>query len=248
MPSILFCFAHPDDESFAGVGLACLCRERGARVTLVTATLGEAGKAGEPPVCTREELPACRERELRAAAAIAGIDDIHLLGFQDRALADAGVGAIRQQLVSIIRQRRPEIVLTFDPNGFNLHPDHVAISRFTSDAIGFAADERSLPETGAPHQVQRLLWTPPIPAWDVPRLTNLAQQPGIDFVLDISPWREQKRAALRAHRTQHLSIDRCFFSQPDIDRILSMEAFRQAWGPPLPQRPAADIWHGIVEG
>ena len=56
-------------------------------------------------------------------------------------------------------------------------------------------------------------------------------------LIDISNYRDTKAAALRAHRTQHVSIDRHFFDLPDVDRILSVETFRQAFGPPLSKRP-----------
>ena len=78
--TVLFCFAHPDDESFAGAGLACACRAAGDRVVLVTATRGESGSTGTPPLYSREELPARREQELRKAADLLGISDVVLLG------------------------------------------------------------------------------------------------------------------------------------------------------------------------
>lgn len=62
---ILFSFAHPDDESFSGAGMAMKYAAAGSRIVLATATLGERGKLGNPPVCTSEALAACRERELR---------------------------------------------------------------------------------------------------------------------------------------------------------------------------------------
>ncbi|MBA2258764.1 MAG: PIG-L family deacetylase [Acidobacteria bacterium] len=250
-PSILFCFAHPDDESFSGSGTAMKYAARGMRTVLVTATLGERGKTGEPPLCSADQLPAVREHELREAAAIIGFDELHLLGYRDRALADAKPEDIRRTLVSIIRCTRPAVALTFDPNGFNVHPDHVAISRFTSDAIAAAADPRWHVDAGEPHAVARLLWTPPNPPWELaPRESEATaappvhDMPGIDFVLDVSQWRDRRAAALRAHRTQHLSIDRYFFNQPNVDRILDREFWRHAWGPPLTSRPADDILAG----
>lgn len=215
----------------------------GVRSVLVTATLGERGKAGEPPVCPPEELAACRERELREAVDIIGIDALHLLGHRDRELVDAPPEEMRRALVTIIRRERPSVVFTFDPNGFNVHADHVAISRFTSDAIAAAADPRWLPEAGAPFTVPRLLWTPLYAPWDRPAVDGT--QPSTDFIIDIAPWRERKAAALRAHRTQHLSTDRYFFHQPDLDRILAAETWRQAWGPELDPRPAKDILLGL---
>ena len=243
--TLLFVFAHPDDESFAGAGTAMKAVTAGARIVLVTATLGERGKTGEPPVCAPEEIAACRRRELRDAARIIGFEDVHLLGFHDQELADAGADEIRRKLVTILRDEKPAVVFTFDPDGFNRHPDHIAISRFTSDAIAAAADPRWYPDAGEPHAVRRLLWTPPIAPWDEPAGVALAELPGVDFVVDVSAYQERRAAALRAHRTQHLTIERYFFSRPDCDRILSREIWRQALGPALRQRPATDVLESL---
>lgn len=239
--TLLFCFAHPDDESFSGAGTAMKYAAAGARVVLVTATRGERGKAGDPPVCGPEALGSFRERELREAAQIIGFDEVHLLGYRDRELTEAPVERVRHTLVSIIRQTRPSVVLTFDPNGFNVHPDHVAISRFTSEAIAAAADRRWHPETGEPHSVGRLVWTPPISPWDAAKAERPDLHAGVDFVIDVSAWKDRRAAALRAHRTQGESITRYFWNQPDSDRILATEYWRHAWGPPLPHRPAHDL-------
>lgn len=244
-PSLLFVFAHPDDESFSGAGTAMKYAAAGARIALLTATRGERGKTGDPPICTPGELPRCRERELREAATVIGFDELHLLSYRDRELADAPPDEIRRTLVSFIRRLRPSVVFTFDPNGFNVHPDHVAISRFASDAIAAAADPRWLPDTGPPHAVTRLLWTPLYPPWDVAKFDSVSDTPSADFVIDIWPWRERKAAALRAHRTQHLSIDTYFFTQPNLDRILATEVWRHAWGPPIGQRPSPDVLEGL---
>jgi len=233
---ILFSFAHPDDETFTGAGVACMCAEAGAELTLVTATRGQAGKRGDPPVCTPDELPATRERELRAAVEILGIHRLYLLDYEDTKLSQAEPDRIRAELAGFIRRHRPHVVVTFDPNGLTGHPDHVAISRFTSDAIQAAADARWETEV-PPHRVTRVLWTPSIPPWEFARDPDLARRPGIDVLIDVGPWRDRKIAALRAHRTQHLAVDRCWFDKPDVDRLLSVEAYRQAWGPPLPETP-----------
>jgi LmbE family N-acetylglucosaminyl deacetylase len=244
--TFLFCFAHPDDESFAAAGLACACRAAGDRVVLVTATRGESGSAGTPPLCSREELPERREQELRIAADLLGIAEMVLLDYHDRTLADADPADMRSRLVRLIRQHRPAIVLTFDPNGFNRHVDHIAISRCTSDAIAAAADQRWLADAGPAHEVGRLLWTAPISPADAIRTANLDAQPGVDFVVDVSAWKKVTAAALRAHQTQHVSVDTHFFSQPDVDQVLSVEMFRQAWGPPVTSRPARDVRAGLL--
>jgi LmbE family N-acetylglucosaminyl deacetylase len=244
--TLLFSFAHPDDESFSGAGLACWCQARGIRVVLVCATRGEAGQAGDAAVSgAPADVGAAREVELHHAAAAVGIADVHLLGYRDRELAAADPSAIRYQLVAQLRGYRPAVVATFDPDGFNRHVDHLAISRFTSDAVAAAADPRWFPDLGPPHTVARLLWTPPLGPWDSARSKDLRAEAGADFIIDITPWRDRKIAALRAHRTQHRSIDAHFFNQPDADRILAIEVYRQGFGPPIARRPSADPFEGI---
>ncbi len=219
--------------------------DRGDDIALVTATRGDAGRAGEPAICSREELPARREAELREAAKILGIRHVTVLDYLDTHLAEAPSDTIRRELVHAIRGHRPHIVVTFDPDGVNQHPDHVAISRFTIDAIAAAGDPRWYPDAGDAYQVPRLLWTTPVLPWDAPKSRDLAKEPGVDFLIDISTYRDMKAAALRAHRTQHVSIDRHFFHLPDLDAILSVETFRQAFGPPLSKRPADDIFDAM---
>jgi LmbE family N-acetylglucosaminyl deacetylase len=245
-PRLLLIFAHPDDESFVAAGLSRRCADAGAHVALVTATRGEAGSRGDPPLCTEEELAAWRESELREAAAILGIADIHLLGYHDKHLKDAPSGIIREQLVEIVRRHRPQVVVTYDPNGGHGHADHVAISRFAMDAVSASADPRWHQSLGAAHCVQRVLWTPPVLAWDDPPPVTKSAAPGVDFLLDISAQKTTKAAALRAHRTQHRSTDRWIFCKPDVDRILSVETFRQGLGPPLAAVPLDDVFAGIV--
>jgi LmbE family N-acetylglucosaminyl deacetylase len=243
---LLLIYAHPDDESFGAAGIARIDADRGAEIAIVTATRGDAGRAGEPPICSREELPARRESELREAARLLGIGHVRLLDYLDKHLAEAPPDIVRRELVEEIRRRRPQVVVTFDPNGVNQHPDHVAISRFAIDAIGVAADARWLPDAGPAHRVQRLLWASPVLPWDAPKSQNLAREPGVDFLIDTSKYVDVKAAALRAHRTQHVSINRHFFDLPDLDQILSVETFRQGFGPALSKTPEDDIFQSIV--
>ncbi|MDQ3069156.1 MAG: PIG-L family deacetylase [Acidobacteriota bacterium] len=234
MATAVFIYAHPDDETFGAAGTICLLRSKGWRVVLACATLGEEGKCGEPAVCSREELDAVRERELRDAACVLDISAIHLLGYRDKELAAAPPREVRRTLVGLLRAEMPDRVFTFDPNGFNVHPDHVAISRFASDAIAAAADARWHPELGPAHAVPELWWTTELQPWeDVP--PGVAGEPGVDVVLDVSAWAGNKEAALRAHRTQHLSIDHYFLSKPNARQLLSTETWRRAW----PAQPGA---------
>jgi LmbE family N-acetylglucosaminyl deacetylase len=163
--SILCLFAHPDDESFISAGVAARYAGEGVRTILVTATRGERGKVGDPPICSADDLPRVREAEGRRAAAIIGFAEVHFLDYRDKELADAPADEIRRTLVGFIRRHRPTVIVTFDPDGMNRHVDHVAISRFTSDAVAAAADGRWYPDVGEAYGVPRLQWTPPLRPW-----------------------------------------------------------------------------------
>lgn len=238
--TMLFVFAHPDDESHWGSGVAIKYHEEGVRTTLVTATRGERGTNGN--LCTVDELPAVRESELREAARILQFDRLEILSYRDKELSGAPPDEIRRTLVGIVRQERPSIVVTFDPNGITLHADHLAISRFVSDALPAAADARFYPDLGEPWQVSRLLWTPPVLPWDE---GEFPPRPGVDFLIDTSKWWEPRAAALRAHRTQRATLERLYLNHPNCQQMLSFDVLRQAWGPALRSRPSTDILDGL---
>jgi N-acetylglucosamine malate deacetylase 2 len=243
--TLLVVFAHPDDESFLTGGSICRYGAEGVRVVLVTATRGESGKVGDPPLCAVDALGATRELELRRAAAILGVAGVHLLDYPDRDLALAPPERIREQLVALIRAERPQVVVTFDPNGGNLHPDHVAISRFAMDAVSAASDPRWHAEAGAAHAVPRLAWVAGRRPWRLVREPDPRSCPGVDFVIDTSACVPRKLEALRAHATQHRGVERSFLSQPDCVRLLGTEFFRQAFGPRLAARPTTDLFEGL---
>jgi LmbE family N-acetylglucosaminyl deacetylase len=238
--SILFVFAHPDDESHWGSGIAARYHDEGTRTVLVTATRGERGTTGD--LCSVAELPRVREQELREAVRILQFDELHLLPYQDKQLTNAPPDEIRRTLVTVIRRERPPVVVTFDPNGFNLHTDHLAISRFTSDAVAAAADPRWSPELGAAHDVKRLLWVPTLEPWQDGDFRSLA---GVDFLIDTAGWWQRRAKALAAHRTQHVLLEKLYLSRPDVEQILGFDVLRQAWGPALAQRPANDVFAGV---
>jgi LmbE family N-acetylglucosaminyl deacetylase len=238
--SILFVFAHPDDESHWGSGVAARYHDEGARTVLVTATRGERGTTGG--LCSVDELARVREQELREAARILKFDELHILPYQDKELANAPIDEMQRSLVATLRRERPDIVVTFDPHGLTFHVDHLAISRFTSDAIAAAADARWHSDLGKPHAVRRLLWTPPVMPWDE---GEFAPRAGVDFLIDTSTWWRQRAQALAAHRTQRATLDKLYLKRPDVERLLGFDVLRQAWGPPLRERPTADLFAGL---
>jgi LmbE family N-acetylglucosaminyl deacetylase len=91
---LLAVFAHPDDETFRPGGTLALLARQGVQVYLLTATRGEAGSCGDPPVCRPEELPVVRERELRCACAALGIEPPHILDYPDGRLSDVDPEAV----------------------------------------------------------------------------------------------------------------------------------------------------------
>jgi LmbE family N-acetylglucosaminyl deacetylase len=153
---LLFLLAHPDDETFIAGGTIAKYAAAGVEIGVVCATRGERGKTGD--ICSRDDLARVREAEVRDAAQILGIRHLEILSYEDQMLASAQPDEIRRAMIAAVRRQRPQIAVTFDPNGMNLHPDHIAISRFASDAVAAAADPRWCPETGEPHMVERMLW------------------------------------------------------------------------------------------
>ena len=156
--SLLVVFAHPDDEILHSGMLAHLA-DRGARVTLVCATKGEAGKA-HPSVGPVDDLGALRVRELELSCARLGIEPPVLLGFHDsarkerqrhddpHALANVDMLDVEAAIRGVITDVKPHVVMTFEPHGGYYHPDHVAIQRattaafFSSSVMGVEAPER----------------------------------------------------------------------------------------------------------
>ena len=144
--TILFVFAHPDDESHWGSGVAIRCHDEGARTVLVTMTRGERGTTGG--ICSTEELSAVREAELREASRILKFDSLEILPYLDKEVPNIAPDEVRRLLVERIRRERPDVLVTFDPHGITYHLDHIALSRFVTEAIPAAADPRWYPELG----------------------------------------------------------------------------------------------------
>lgn len=160
--------AHPDDESL-GMG-ATLARyhEEGVVLSVVTATRGERGRffddTDRPSMATIGNV---REQELRNAIKILGVDRLHLLNYLDGDLDKADPKEAVARIVDCIRADRPQVVVTFAPDGAYGHPDHIAISQFTGAAVVSAADStyagvETFPIDRPAHRVSKLYfmtWT-----------------------------------------------------------------------------------------
>jgi LmbE family N-acetylglucosaminyl deacetylase len=197
-PGALAILAHPDDETFRCGGTLALLARRDVRVHLLTATQGEAGSCGEPPLCMPEGLPALRERELRCACAALGIELTRLLDYHDGALAGVDEEEAVEQVLAVIRDLRPQVLLTWPPDGLSGHCDHVAVSRWAAQAFCQAA------ALGADAPLALYHLAVPYSVAGALGLVHLHAIPDGDVTLavDVMAVWEQKMAAIRCHRTQ----------------------------------------------
>ena len=188
--SAMIIVAHPDDAEFSMAGTVALWTAAGCRVTYVLCTDGNVGT--HEPGMTHERLAVIRRAEQRAACARLGVADVVFLGHDDGTLEPTL--SLRRELVGVLRDRRPEVVLTFDPthflggDGYINHPDHRAAAQAALDAVAPAVTVPLLwPETGPAHRVRRVY---------------VHGRERANFWVDIGTTIEVKLAALREHRSQ----------------------------------------------
>ena len=136
---LLGVFAHPDDETFCAGGTFARYAGQGAEIMVVSATRGQAGQIRDAAAGTRRTIAAVREAELRLACERLGITKVRCLDHVDGTLADAGFPALVDEMAEVIGEFRPDVVITFGPDGGYGHPDHVTISAVTTAACQRAA-------------------------------------------------------------------------------------------------------------
>ena len=174
---LLFAYPHPDDESFGPGGTLAKYAREDAEVHYVCATRGEVGTVDAELLKPYAHLPedqrqgALRGQELRCASDILGLTGLHYLGYRDsgmtgspdnddpRAFINADPDRVTEQLVTIFRSVKPQVVVTFDPFGGYGHPDHIFIHQCTTAAFHAAGDPARYPEAGASYQPQKLYWS-----------------------------------------------------------------------------------------
>lgn len=133
--------AHPDDESLGTGGILAKYASEGVATHVVTATRGERGRFDDTGVSPGPAIVGrAREAELRAAATELGVREVAFLDYLDAQLDRADPNEAVEKIANQIRRVRPQVVVTFDPFGAYGHPDHIAISQFTTAAIVRAAD------------------------------------------------------------------------------------------------------------
>ncbi|WP_028801954.1 N-acetyl-1-D-myo-inositol-2-amino-2-deoxy-alpha-D-glucopyranoside deacetylase [Streptomyces sp. 142MFCol3.1] len=241
---LLLVHAHPDDESINNGATMAKYAAEGAQVTLVTCTLGEEGEV-IPPGLThlapdREGgLGPYRAGELAAAMKELGVTDHRFLGGQGRH-RDSGMMGVEQNrragafwsadldeaacdLVAVIREVRPQVLVTYDPDGGYGHPDHIKAHRVAVRATELAADSAFRRDLGDPWEITKVYWNrvprsvgeqafarlrEALPELPFTRSADLADVPGVvdDPVVttevDGTMYAAAKAAAMRAHATQ----------------------------------------------
>ncbi|MCL9794917.1 N-acetyl-1-D-myo-inositol-2-amino-2-deoxy-alpha-D-glucopyranoside deacetylase [Frankia sp. AgKG'84/4] len=255
----MFVHAHPDDEVIStGVAIASYAAAPDTSVTLVTCTLGEEGEVLVPELENLraelgDQLGGYRIGELAGSCAALGVTDHRFLGgpgrFRDsgmmgtpandhpRALWRADLDEATAELVRIVRDVRPHVLVSYDSFGGYGHPDHIRAHDLTARAFTDAADPAFGPDTGAPWQVSKRYETALARAWALEgfehfRGSDAPNNPfaGLDSLDDfpvrltddatltteiVAPeYVDAKIAAMRAHRTQ-MAVDGFFFALAD---------------------------------
>lgn len=155
---LLAVFPHPDDETLGlGSTLARYAAE-GVETSLVCATRGQRGWFdSEGPDPGFEGVAKIREAELRCAAEHLGLHEVAFLDYIDGDVDQADPKEIIPKVATHIRRIRPQVVVTFAPDGAYGHPDHIALSQFTNAALVLAADAGFEDEQAA-HRVSKLYY------------------------------------------------------------------------------------------
>jgi len=161
--------AHPDDESLGTGGTLARYSAEGIGTYLVTATRGERGRFHDQDHPGAEIVGSTREAELRAAAGALGVREVSFLDYPDGALDRVDPVEAIGKIAGHLRRIRPQVVVTFAPDGAYGHPDHIAISQLTTAAIVRAADPSMSvsPSSPEPHSVAKLYFI----AWSAEKWT-----------------------------------------------------------------------------
>ncbi|WP_326694075.1 N-acetyl-1-D-myo-inositol-2-amino-2-deoxy-alpha-D-glucopyranoside deacetylase [Streptomyces sp. NBC_01766] len=286
---LLLVHAHPDDESINNGATMAAYAATGAHVTLVTCTLGEEGEVIPPGLAhlaaDREDaLGAHRIGELAAAMRELGVRDHRFLGGPGR-YRDSGMMGVEQNhragafwntpvdeaapyLVEVIRSVRPQVLVTYDPNGGYGHPDHIQAHRVAMRAAELAAEPAFRQDLGEPHAIGKIYWNR-VPrsvaeegfarlraaGADFQGIADIGDVPGVvddalvTTEIDGTAYTAAKSAAMRAHASQ-IAVDGPFFAlsndrwQPLFVREY-YELVRGASGAPEGERET-DLFAGVT--
>ena len=240
---LLGVFAHPDDESLACGGLLARCAALGVAVTLLCATRGEGGPGAEgggddadntDDAERRRQLAGVRTQELDAAIRVLGVSDLVVLDHADGMLPWIGTAALDTDICAAIERLRPDVVVTFGPDGLYWHPDHIAIHERTTAVIAAAGDAAPALYyvTMPPGQMRAVADHAGLGAAVVPGLDNpdafgaFAEAPTL--VIEAGAYAARKLAALQCHHSQFDASPIAGIVAADAARLLGTEHFRRA--------------------
>jgi mycothiol S-conjugate amidase len=235
--ALLQIHAHPDDEASKGAGTTAKYAAEGVHNVLVCCTGGEAGEILNPAVedpGSPEALHEMRMNELAESVRVLRYASLHMLGYHDSGMPDtetnkrpdnfanAPLDEAVGRLVKIIREERPQVIITFrDEQNFYPHPDHLRVHEISMPAFDLAGDPEAYPELGEPWQPSKLYYV----SWSIARVKALHEtfvargeespyeswfERGFDTnrkdeftaLIDVGDYLTQRREALLAHRTQ----------------------------------------------
>ncbi len=291
--------AHPDDETIGNGATMAKYVAEGAEVCLVTCTLGEEGEVlvdelSHLAADQGDELGQHRLGELKQAMDILGVTDFIRLGgdgrFRDSGMAysDQGHAIARtelregifwttdllesaNELVPLIRQRRPHVLITYNEIGGYGHPDHIQAHRVAMYGYLLAGVPTYRPDLGSSWSVPRVLWstmsrtrmldgirrireagdTETFKGFDPdgPMMSLISPDDDIAAMIDGGPYVQQKLDAMRAHATQ-ITPDGPFFAGVTVlgESMWSQEFYRLAAGQPFPDSNgwADDLFAGLA--
>ncbi len=269
---LLLVHAHPDDETIGSGATMAKYAAEGARVTLVTCTLGEEGEVIGDEHAHRvahleDSLGEHREIELANAMEILGVADHRLLGGAGR-YRDSGMMGVPDNddpdcfwradllapaadLVAIIREVRPQVLVTYDDFGGYGHPDHIQAHRVATYAAALAAAPSYRPDLGLPWEISKVYWmafpksvirrgiaaltaigdTSWFTTLDPDDLPFACEDEAVTTVINAEPYVDRKLAAMGAHATQ-ISVEDGFFALSNSlgSQAMGLEYFRLVRG------------------
>ena len=266
MSTLLLVHAHPDDEAISTGGSMMKAHADGHRVVLVTATRGEVGEIHNmDEEATRPHLGEVRTKELEEAARMLGVDRTVFLGYRDSGMVgtadndnpksfhQAPLGEAAEKLAAILREEKPDVVLTYAEDGTYGHPDHIKAHYVTNAALDLLEKEGWQPEklyyTAIPRSAMKAF---------MEQVPEEARQQGVGMTIpgtpdelittriDVSDLVDRKREAFRAHVTQN-DPNSWFANMADqIYRLaFGTEMYQLARGKPGSALPETDLFAGV---
>jgi N-acetyl-1-D-myo-inositol-2-amino-2-deoxy-alpha-D-glucopyranoside deacetylase len=266
MGTLLLVHAHPDDESISTGGVMMKAKAHGHRVVLATATRGEVGEIyNMDEESSRPRLGEIRTEELKAAGEMLGVDRIEFLGYRDSGMVDtadnkdprsfhqARLDEAAAKLAVLMRDERPDVVVTYAEDGVYGHPDHIKAHHVTNAALDLLEREGWSPKklyyTAIPRSMMEAFMAQ-MPEEAQRQNTNMriAGTPDelVTTRIDVHDYVDQKRKAFGAHVSQN-DPNSWFATMASqiYELAFGTEYFQLVRGKPGSELPENDLFAGI---